>query len=191
MVIKIELTRCSTRPIGADLTGRGVPARHRVRCTTPFRDTSQVARDIGAADDRQRDAGASTSSDVHAFARSLQPTAMSKIIILGGSIAGLVAAYPQEAEPHFYITVLEAELEPGGRARAFSINGFTVEHGSHVFFNYYRNILALLRFDPEIDAGARAGGGLDRRPCLREPGDADAAPAHLEHPRRPPVDPEG
>ena len=79
---------------------------------------------------------------------------MSKIVIVGGGIAGLVAAYTlKKQSPDFDITILEAEPEPGGQARAFSINGFTVEHGSHVFFNYYTNITALieeLRADPDL-----------------------------------------
>lgn len=87
------------------------------------------------------------------------------IVIIGGGIAGLTTAYyllkqgRAETRP-FDITILEAENEPGGQARAFKIKGaknpeetFTVEHGSHVFFNYYENIIEIieeLRQDPEI-----------------------------------------
>lgn len=87
------------------------------------------------------------------------------IVIIGGGIAGLTSAYyllkqgRAEARP-FDITILEAESEPGGQARAFKIKGstnpeetFTVEHGSHVFFNYYENIIKIieeLRADPDI-----------------------------------------
>jgi protoporphyrinogen oxidase len=80
------------------------------------------------------------------------------IVIIGGGIAGLVTAYylmkqgRAEAKT-FAVTILEAEPVPGGQARAFKINGFTVEHGSHVFFNYYQNIIKVideLRADPEI-----------------------------------------
>jgi len=80
------------------------------------------------------------------------------IVIIGGGIAGLTTAYylMKQGRPGarpFDVTILEAEQTPGGQARAFEINGFTVEHGSHVFFNYYENILKIideLRADPEI-----------------------------------------
>jgi protoporphyrinogen oxidase len=80
------------------------------------------------------------------------------IVIIGGGIAGLTTAYylmkqGRAGERPFDVTILEAEHTPGGQARAFEINGFTVEHGSHVFFQYYENILKIideLRADPEI-----------------------------------------
>jgi oxygen-dependent protoporphyrinogen oxidase len=80
------------------------------------------------------------------------------IVIIGGGIAGLTTAYylmkqgRAGARP-FDVTILEAERTPGGQARAFEIKGFTVEHGSHVFFNYYENIIKIideLRADPDI-----------------------------------------
>ncbi|APR82342.1 Phytoene desaturase, pro-zeta-carotene producing [Minicystis rosea] len=80
------------------------------------------------------------------------------IVIVGGGIAGLVTAYflmkQGRAEARtFEVIILEAERTPGGQARAFEINGLTVEHGSHVFFNYYENIIKIieeLRADPDI-----------------------------------------
>lgn len=80
------------------------------------------------------------------------------IVIIGGGIAGLVTAYylmkqGRDRTRPFEITILEAEPVPGGQARAFKIDGFTVEHGSHVFFNYYENIIKIideLRADPDI-----------------------------------------
>ncbi len=64
------------------------------------------------------------------------------VVIVGGGLAGLTAAYLLAQD--FHITVLEAEPSPGGQARAFRINGKTVEHGSHVFFGYYKNSLDIL-----------------------------------------------
>jgi protoporphyrinogen oxidase len=97
---------------------------------------------------------------------------MSKsIVIVGGGLAGLTAAYyllkQGRAEAGtFEITILEAETDPGGQTRAFTIPArdfktgkevpgetFTVEHGSHVFFNYYENVIKIideLRADPDI-----------------------------------------
>ncbi|MEO7329249.1 MAG: FAD-dependent oxidoreductase [Minicystis sp.] len=82
------------------------------------------------------------------------------VVIIGGGISGLTTAYnllKQEvggACP-FHVTILEAEPETGGQARAFEIDGVTVEHGSHVFFNYYKNIIDMieeLRADPRYGA---------------------------------------
>jgi len=94
-----------------------------------------------------------------------------RIVIVGGGLAGLTTAYyllkQGRAEAGtFEITVLEAESDPGGQTRAFKVPArdfetgdeipnetFTVEHGSHVFFNYYDNVIKIideLRADPDI-----------------------------------------
>ncbi len=64
------------------------------------------------------------------------------VVIVGGGLSGLTTAYL--LSPDFHVTVLEAEETPGGQARAFRIDGKTVEHGSHAFFGYYKNSLELL-----------------------------------------------
>jgi protoporphyrinogen oxidase len=82
------------------------------------------------------------------------------VVIIGGGISGLTTAYnllKQEVSGAcpFNVTLLEAEPETGGQARAFDIDGVTVEHGSHVFFNYYKNIIDMieeLRADPRYGA---------------------------------------
>ena len=82
------------------------------------------------------------------------------VVIIGGGISGLTTAYnllKQEVAGAcpFNVTILEAEPETGGQARAFDIEGVTVEHGSHVFFNYYKNIIDMieeLRADPRYGA---------------------------------------
>jgi protoporphyrinogen oxidase len=77
------------------------------------------------------------------------------VIVIGGGIAGLTAAW-KLLERGEKVTLLEAEHETGGQARAFDVNGHTVEHGSHAFFGYYQTILGLideLRADPAVGRG--------------------------------------
>jgi protoporphyrinogen oxidase len=81
-----------------------------------------------------------------------------EVVIVGGGLSGLTAAYTllkqaKAAKRPLDVTILEAEDRPGGQARAFKMDGVTVEHGSHVFFNYYKNIIQLideLREDPAL-----------------------------------------
>lgn len=79
-----------------------------------------------------------------------------EVIVIGGGLSGLISAYQLLREPGLSVTVLEAESTPGGQARAFDIDGRTVEHGSHAFFGYYETILRVideLRADGELAAG--------------------------------------
>jgi protoporphyrinogen oxidase len=75
-----------------------------------------------------------------------------KVIVIGGGIAGLTAGW-KLAERGFDVTLYEAETETGGQARAFMVDGHSVEHGSHAFFGYYETVLKLideLRQDPAL-----------------------------------------
>jgi protoporphyrinogen oxidase len=91
------------------------------------------------------------------------PRAPVDVVIIGGGIAGLTAAYylaqaKRDDRPAFRVHIVEGESETGGQARAFKTRGnkgstFIVEHGSHVFFNYYDTIIRLideLRSDPKL-----------------------------------------
>src|SRR5215813_14806764 len=74
------------------------------------------------------------------------------VVVVGGGISGLTAAW-KLAERGLRVTLLEAEDETGGQARAFDVGGKTVEHGSHAFFGYYATIVELideLRADPAL-----------------------------------------
>ncbi len=96
-----------------------------------------------------------------------------KIVVVGGGIAGLTAAYTLmkqggEGERPFEVVVLEADTAAGGQARAFPVQPvapggaeipgeapFVVEHGSHVFFKFYDTIIKLiaeLREDADLAA---------------------------------------
>jgi protoporphyrinogen oxidase len=68
------------------------------------------------------------------------------VVVVGGGLSGLTTAYLilKHAPGRFRVTVLEAEPVPGGQARGFQVDGHTVEHGSHAFFGYYKNSVALL-----------------------------------------------
>jgi uncharacterized protein with NAD-binding domain and iron-sulfur cluster len=100
-----------------------------------------------------------------------------KIVVVGGGIAGLTAAYTllkqgRAAARPFEVTLLEADAAAGGQARTFHVRPvapggaaipgeapFTVEHGSHVFFGFYDTILRIvaeLRADPRLAAGMPA-----------------------------------
>jgi protoporphyrinogen oxidase len=83
---------------------------------------------------------------------------MTDVLVIGGGISGLTAAW-KLAERGLGVTLLEAEDETGGQARAFEVGGKTVEHGSHAFFGYYDTIIKLieeLRADPALGPGMPA-----------------------------------
>jgi phytoene dehydrogenase-like protein len=78
-----------------------------------------------------------------------------KIIILGGGVAGLIAARELEARGYTPI-LLEASDRPGGRVKTDIVDGFVLDHGFQVLLTAYReaqryldySALDLRRFRP-------------------------------------------
>jgi oxygen-dependent protoporphyrinogen oxidase len=65
------------------------------------------------------------------------------IIVAGGGIAGLTAAYALQKQG-FDVEVLERDGEPGGRMRSERHGGFVVDRGAQFVASSYRNMLALV-----------------------------------------------
>jgi oxygen-dependent protoporphyrinogen oxidase len=65
------------------------------------------------------------------------------IIVVGGGIAGLTAAYTLQ-QRGFDVEVLERNDEPGGRMRSERHGGFVVDRGAQFVASSYRNMRALV-----------------------------------------------
>ncbi|MBI5289213.1 MAG: FAD-dependent oxidoreductase [Chloroflexi bacterium] len=66
-----------------------------------------------------------------------------KIIVVGGGIAGLTAAYTLQKDG-FDVEVLERNDEPGGRMRSERHGDFVVDRGAQFIASSYRNMRALV-----------------------------------------------
>ena len=66
------------------------------------------------------------------------------VVIVGGGWAGLAAAVQLTAAGR-PVRLLESAPQLGGRARAVSSNGDTVDNGQHLLIGAYRDTLALIR----------------------------------------------
>jgi uncharacterized protein with NAD-binding domain and iron-sulfur cluster len=71
------------------------------------------------------------------------PKAPSRAVIIGGGLAGMVAAN-ELLKQKIPVLLLERERRTGGKAGADLINGVFEEHGYHVFPTFYANTLALI-----------------------------------------------
>ena len=67
---------------------------------------------------------------------------MSKVIVVGGGIAGLTAAWRLQCAGH-QIEVLEREAAAGGRMRCERRGGFLVDSGAQFIFSGYKDLHAL------------------------------------------------
>lgn len=67
-----------------------------------------------------------------------------RIAVVGAGYAGLAAAV-ELAAAGFPVEVFEASRSLGGRARAVTIEGITVDNGAHILVGAYRETLRLMR----------------------------------------------
>ncbi len=77
-------------------------------------------------------------------AESLRACPPKEVVVVGGGLSGLTSAL-RLSQRGFSVRVLEADDHVGGMAVAFKMDGVTVEHGSHAFFGYYKNSIALCK----------------------------------------------
>jgi protoporphyrinogen/coproporphyrinogen III oxidase len=73
-------------------------------------------------------------------------TALPRIAIVGGGIAGLAAAFRlTRLDPSLRITVIEAESRLGGKVKTDKIDGYTIEGGPDSFLSYKPRGIGLCR----------------------------------------------
>lgn len=65
------------------------------------------------------------------------------IIVIGGGLAGLTAAYELD-KAGFRVTIIEKDTTAGGRARSDVLDGFRIDAGAGFITNHHTNTLALL-----------------------------------------------
>ncbi len=71
---------------------------------------------------------------------------MKRVIIVGGGIAGLSAAYRlKQSTPNVAITLLESDLRLGGKITTDRIDGFVIEGGPDTFLSYKPRGIGLCR----------------------------------------------
>ncbi len=68
---------------------------------------------------------------------------MSRVLVVGGGIAGLAAAW-EASQRGAEVIVAEASSDLGGKVRTENVDGFTVEHGPDSFVSYRPAALALI-----------------------------------------------
>lgn len=68
---------------------------------------------------------------------------MTKVLVIGGGIAGLTAAFTLQKDG-FDVEVLEREASAGGRMRSETHDGFVVDRGAQFIASSYRNMRSLV-----------------------------------------------
>lgn len=72
-------------------------------------------------------------------------SAKSRVVVLGGGIGGLTAAYFLLKTGKFEVTVLEQAPFTGGLCSSFEHEGFTLDHGPHKMYSVIPGVLPQLR----------------------------------------------
>ncbi len=67
-----------------------------------------------------------------------------KILIIGGGLAGLSAAYYLSKDQDFEVTLAEASSRLGGRVLSKNVNGIDVELGGFMIFPWYKYVRKLI-----------------------------------------------
>lgn len=70
---------------------------------------------------------------------------MSKVVIVGGGLAGLTAAYYLSKFTEHSIELYEAEKTLGGRVQTTEVDGFKFNYGAFMVFSWYKAFIRLLR----------------------------------------------
>jgi isorenieratene synthase len=80
--------------------------------------------------------------------RPREPAAKKRVVVIGGGLAGLVAAI-ELASRKFEVTLIERAAHLGGKLGGWKIDvegeSFPMEHGFHGFFAQYHNLYEVLR----------------------------------------------
>jgi len=66
-------------------------------------------------------------------------------VVLGGGLAGLMAAYTLQQAGERHWVVLEKEDRPGGHARSMQLDGYVFDYGPHILFTNDPEMEALIR----------------------------------------------
>jgi phytoene desaturase len=68
----------------------------------------------------------------------------SKVVVIGGGLAGLTAA-ADLADAGAQVVVLEKRDVPGGKVSSWDADGWPVESGLHIFFGCYTELLTMMK----------------------------------------------
>ena len=67
-----------------------------------------------------------------------------KVIIIGGGLAGLSAAYELSQDERFDIHLIEKNNRLGGRIDSYTVNGQTVDVGGFLVYPWYKRYHELI-----------------------------------------------